>query len=188
MDKLLTYYSLGIGKVYRFIVLHLLWLGFTLFGGILFGIFPATHALLKTMKEPTDLGMGEYSNIFFRTYKSSFIKINQAAIIWLVMFTLMGMNLLIFKDSNLIVYLIVMGMLLLMVLCVLYFLQYFTAEGTIINQIKRSLGYVFLHPRQNIMYMCVLFGLILAVNFSPGITMFCGSSVAAHFIVKSWAI
>lgn len=185
MNKVLNIYSMGIRTIHRFLILQLYWLGFTLLGLVLFGVFPATYALLKTIKKPNDLKAREYFHIFKKVYKENFFKLNQAAIVWQVMFVLMGMNLLIFHDGNIYIYLAVLGMILMMVLCVFHFLQYFKIDRSIIEQVKRSFGYVFLHPRQNVLYMCILFGLILAINFSPGITFFFGSSVAAHFIVKS---
>lgn len=186
MEKVLNIYSKGISKIYRFIVLHLLWLGFTLIGLVVLGIFPATHALLEVMKEPDDLTIGEYYRHFVKSYFGAFVKINQAGIIWQAMFVLISLNALIVVNE--LIQLLVLGMLLLLLLCVVYFFEHFQVEGTIIGQIKLSFGYVFLYPRRNVIYMCVLFCLILAINFSPGITFVCGSSVAAHFIAKTWAV
>lgn len=179
---------MGIGKVYRFLILHLLWLAFTLLGLVFFGFFPATYALFETLKEPTDLTGKEYTKYFIKVYRASFVKMNQAAIIWQVMFVLMGLNLFIFNGSNAMIQFGIIGLLLLMVLCIVYFLQYFTIEMKVMEQIKRSFGYVFLYPKKNIIFMTIIFGLILVINFSPGISLFFGSSVAAHFIVKTCAM
>lgn len=185
VESILNVYAAGIGKVYRFLILHLLWLVFTLLGCIIFGLFPACHALLETMKKSTDLGTKAYFYVFLKSYKTAFLKINQAAIIWFTMFGLMSMNLFIFRDGRIYVQLGIMGMLLLMVLCLIYFFQHFTLYETIIKQIRRSFGYVFMYPKKNIIYMCVIFGCILALQFSPGVTVFFFSSVVAHFIVNS---
>src|SRR5699024_7862976 len=120
VESILNVYAAGIGKVYRFLILHLLWLVFTLLGCIIFGLFPACYALLKTMKKPTDLGTKAYFYVFLKSYKTAFLKINQAAIIWLTMLGLMSMNLFIFHNGSMFVQLVILVMCCLLVFVVIY--------------------------------------------------------------------
>lgn len=188
MEKALNVYAKGIGKIYRFLILHVLWLGFTVVGLGVLGVFPATYALFETVKEPSDLKGKEYFTIFKGIYIRTFWKMNRAGLIWQIMFLLMGMNLFIFYESHIFILITILGMLLLMTLCVIYFLEYFTMDMKILTQIKRSFGYVFLYPKHNVLFMVILFLLLIAINFSPGVTLFFGSSVTAFLFTKVRAV
>src|SRR5690625_2603360 len=72
----------------HFAYLNLLWVGFTLLGGMFFGIFPSTAALF-TIARKTTLGEEEFP--IFRTYLKTFQKeiFRSNGLAWLV--TVMGL-------------------------------------------------------------------------------------------------
>lgn len=185
MNTVLNYYSTIVQHIYRLALLQLYWLLFTCIGLFLFGLFPATYALLEAMKEPIDLTASEYFRKFKTDYKSVFMKINQAAILWMIMSLLMGTNLFIFKQTF-VLQLLVLGLLFVILLSLVYFFRYFTLDMRIMAQVRRSFSYCFLFPKKNIIYLFIFFTVLLAIRFFPGIMFFFCASVTAQFIVRTW--
>lgn len=184
MTLALSKYAYVLQKIYWFAYLQILWILFTMIGFIFLGIFPATHALFTVLKDQKELSSGEAFRKFRGAFTVSFLKINKAAIIWQPMYTIISLNLFIISSDYLFIKVMVTGMLGLILLSMIHFLQYFEVEKPILSQIKRAFSLVFLLPKHNAGYMCVFVLLLLAIAFIPGITFFFGMSLAVFFIVK----
>lgn len=182
MDTVLSYYAISLQKVYKFAYLQVLWLFFTAIGFGVFGVFPATYALLNLLNVQEDLTAKKTFRLFYKVYISSFIPINKAGLIWQVMILLMGANLLLTTSS--ILQLFVIAMLYFILLCMVYFFRYFIQDQPVVRQIKSSFHYVLLYPRKNIRYTIIFIGLFLGINFLPGLTFFFGASVSTYFIIQ----
>jgi uncharacterized membrane protein YesL len=181
MNVILSKYVYVLQKIYWFAYLQVLWMLFTLLGLGVFGIFPATHALITVLKEK-DLSSGEAFREFRNAFTCSFIKLSGAALIWHFMFLLISTNLLIFQS----IYLkyLVMGMIGLLFLSMIHFFQYLEMNQPIVSQVKRAFSFVWVLPKNNAGYFFILVLELLAIAFIPGITFFFGISIAAYFIVK----
>ena len=56
---------------YKFLILNFLWVGFTLLGGVLFGIMPSTIATFYILRK---FVQGDLDLPLFRTYKEVYFK------------------------------------------------------------------------------------------------------------------
>lgn len=181
MSVFLSKYVFVLQKIYWFAYLQMLWMLFTLLGFIVFGSFPATHALFTVLKEK-DLSTGEAFRKFRNAFTSSFVKLNGAAILFGIMFMLISINLFLFQS----IYMkyLVMGMLGLIFISMIHFFQSFETEKSIIFQVKKAFSVVWILPKNNVGYLFIFVLLLLAIAFIPGIAFFFGISVAVFFIVK----
>lgn len=184
LNPALTKYVYVLQKIYWFAYLQILWILFTMCGLILFGLFPATHALFTVLKESEELASGKAFRIFRSAFTSSFMKMNIAVMIWQPMFILIGLNLIIISSDYLFLKWMVLGMLGLILLSIIHFFQTFKQELPIVLQIKNAFFLVFLHPKENVGYMVIFVLLLLSVTFLPGFTFFFGMSVSVYFAVK----
>lgn len=181
MNLVLSKYVMVLQKIYWFAYLQVLWMVFSLVGLVVFGVFPATHALFTVLKEK-DLSSGEAFRQFRNAFAFSFFKMGKAAIIWELMILLISFNL--FIVHSIYMKFLVMGMLGLILLSVIHFFQYFEIENSIIFQVKRAFSFAFILPKNNAGYMLIFVLLLLAIAYIPGITFFFGISVAVFFVVK----
>lgn len=181
LDTILSKYAIVIEKIYWFAYLQVLWVLFSLLGFIVFGIFPATHALMMVLKEK-DLSSIEAFRIFRNAFTRSFIKLSGAGVVFLFMFVLLSINVMIFQ----VVYMkiLALGMLGLVFLSMLHFFQYFELEKPFVYQVKRAFSFVWVLPKNNVGYVLVFMGFILSITFIPGIALFFGVSVTMFFVVK----
>lgn len=184
LDLMLSKYALALQKIYWFAYLQMLWLLFTLCGLIVFGIFPATYALLTMFKDAEELSAREAFHKYKTIFVSSFKTINKAGMIWQSMLFLVATNLLIIPNVGILVQATVIGVLGLTILGIIHFFHYFEMDKSSLFQIKRAFSFVFLQPRENVGYMLILVLLLLATQFIPGITFFYGISTCAYFVAK----
>lgn len=181
--NVLSYYSLIVQKIYRLALFQVLWFCFTLCGGIILGLFPSTYALLEMSRQTEDLQLKEYIQQYKKHFVYAFKKTNKAGVVYLIMLFLMGMNLFIFNELF-IMQMVVLGCMFLILLMILYFLLFFNNELTVIHQWKQSLGNVFLHPKNNLLYVTILIGGYIVSQFSPGLAIFFSVSIATRLIAK----
>ncbi|WP_182200187.1 DUF624 domain-containing protein [Paraliobacillus salinarum] len=181
MNTILSKYAIVIEKIYWFAYLQVLWVLFSLLGFIVFGVFPATHALIMVLKEK-DLSSIEAFRIFRNAFTRSFIKLSGAGIVFLFMFVLLIINVIIFQ----VVYMkvLALGMLGLVFLSMLHFFQYFELGKPIVYQVKRAFSFVWVLPKNNVGYVLAFMGFILSIAFIPGIAFFFGVSITMFFVVK----
>lgn len=177
VETILTQYAKVLQKIYWYAYVQILWVIFTIMGLIIFGIFPATHALLKVMNQQ-DSSSSEIFHEFKQAYRVAFFAINRAAIIWFTMIILLSANLMILPGTQQIIKLIAASMICLLVLCIVHFFHYFRIDESAMKQIKRSFAYTCLHPKQNVGYACIILMLGASILFIPGITCFFGVSVS----------
>src|SRR5699024_11855650 len=96
---------------------------------------------------------------------------NKSLFVYCIILLLIVMNLFIFNDLF-IMQMVVLGCMFLILLMILYFLLFFNNELTVIHQWKQSLGNVFLHPKNNLLYVTILIGGYIVSQFSPGLAIF----------------
>ncbi|WP_257351054.1 DUF624 domain-containing protein [Pseudalkalibacillus decolorationis] len=183
MNTVLTQYASVLQKIYLYAYVQILWLLFTLAGLLIFGLFPATYALLTVMKQQADTSAAAIFHTFREAYRDAFFVINKASIIWITMLLLMITNLLILPDTQQVLKLAVVSMISFLLLCIVHFFNYFQADEHMTVQIKRSFAHACLHPKQNVGYACIFLMLGAALWLIPGITCFFGVSIAAKAII-----
>lgn len=181
---MLSKYAMVLQKLYWFAYLQLLWMLFTLCGLVIFGLFPATYALLTLVKEKEELSSREGFYRFKNIFVSSFKTINKTGLLWQVMVLLLASNLLIIPVENVVVRAAVVAVLGLTILGIVHFLQYFEMDKASIFQIRRAFSFVFLQPRKNVGYMMIFVLLLVAIRFIPGISFFYVVSSCAFFVAK----
>ena len=182
MDNVLVQYASALQKVYWYAYLQVLWVLFTLAGLIIFGIFPATRALMTVMNQQTDTSAVDIFHTFRQAYQEVFFAINKASILWTIMLILMSVNLLILPETQQILRLLALGMICFLLLCIVHFIYFFHYREPTFVQIKQSFAHACLHPRKNVGYACIFLLLGIAILFIPGITCFFGVSVTAKLI------
>lgn len=181
---MLSKYAMVLQKVYWFAYLQLLWMLFTVCGLVIFGLFPATYALLSVVREREELSSLEAFHKFKKLFVSSFKPMNKTGLLWQVMVLLLASNLLIIPVENVVVRAAVVAVLGLTILGVVHFFQYFEPDKASIFQIRRAFSFVFLQPRKNVGYMMILVLLLVAIRFFPGLSFFYAVSSCAYFVVK----
>lgn len=184
LEMMLSKYAMVLQKLYWFAYLQLLWMLFTLCGLIIFGLFPATYALLTVVRESEELSSREAFRKFKNTFVSSFKPINKIGLLWQVMVLLLASNLLILPVEYVVVRVAVVVVLGLTILGVIHFYQYYEMDKASIFQIKRAFSFVFLQPRKNVGYMLIFALLLIAIRFFPGISFFYAVSSCAYFVAK----
>ncbi|WP_408011085.1 YesL family protein [Pseudalkalibacillus sp. A8] len=182
MNTVLTQYANLLQKIYWYAYVQILWILFTLAGLVIFGLFPATYALLKVTKQQTDTSATAIFHVFRQAYRNAFFPINKASIIWITMLILMSSNLLILPGAQPILKLVVISTICFLLLCIVHFFHFFQTDKSTMAQIKRSFAHACLHPKQNVGYACIFLLLGAALWFIPGITCFFGVSITAKAI------
>ncbi len=176
--------------IYRLIVLNFLWMGFTILGLGILGIFPATNALFSVLRKwlmnKKDV---KIASDFVHFYRKDFLKSNAlgyvlsiiAVIIWIDFRYLMsipnlGMSIL----GNFMLLLFAFSILSLFVVFPI-FSQYELSFG---QYVKNALLYPFTH----LLTMIILVGSIFLFDFIvyqvPGFLPFIGVSFPCFFILK----
>lgn len=181
MDTFLSKYAIVIQTIYWFAYLQMLWLIFSLAGLVVFGVFPATYALLSVWKQES-LTSKQTFQIFCEVFRRSFFVMNGAGILYGVMAGLISMNLLFIEAVY--IRLLVLAFLGLIFLSIVHFLQYFERDKPLIHQVKRAFLLLWMLPKSNVGHMGVLVGMLLLVAFMPGLALFFGMSAAMFLVNK----
>src|SRR5699024_8836780 len=176
------HYQAIVQLIYRFFLLQLYWLGFSLLGLIVFGVFPATYSLVLLMREKSQLDAKEMFHLFWQTYRSHWKKMTQGALIWYTMFTLMCFNLLIIEHA--VIRLVVWSILIYMLLALVYFLLTYRANLPVSKQIYLSFGYGFVFPKNNLVILFCIFSLYVGLHYIPGFVFFFGMSLLVFCLSK----
>lgn len=82
-------------SAYRIIYLNLIWLGFVLIGGVVFGLFPACSALVQVLNRHSDQSSDIKSDFvcFKQAYKAVFIFFNKVALLFYLVLGILVVNL-----------------------------------------------------------------------------------------------
>jgi uncharacterized membrane protein YesL len=176
--------------IYRLIFLNVLWIGFTILGLGILGVFPATNALFAVLRKfllnKKDV---KIASDFYHFYRKDFVKSNAlgyiltliAAVIWVdfryfMSITNVGMLIV----GNLMLVLLVF---VLLALCVVFpiFSHYEMSFG---QYVKNALLYPFTHLLPMILFVISIILFDLIVNQLPGFLPFIGISFPCFIMMK----
>lgn len=183
MKQLSASYANVIQKVYQLALLQIHWLFFTIIGAGVFGVLPATHTLIEIMKQKEERTAKNTFSVFWQCYWHHWRPLNMAGLVWLVMFLLMGMNMIIFTHQPMML-LIVCAVFVYMLLSLIYFLLLFQPAKPILKQIYHAFAYGFAFPKNNLWILFGLFILYVGIQLIPGMMFFFGVSVCIYFFLK----
>ncbi|MCR6112147.1 DUF624 domain-containing protein [Bacillus sp. A301a_S52] len=84
----------------RLVYINFLWAFFTLCGGIIFGAFPATMAMFTVIRsfQHTNDGLISTFNLFFKSFKSAFLKSNLLNVIFMSVISISLANIVFFSQ------------------------------------------------------------------------------------------
>ncbi|WP_307323594.1 YesL family protein [Evansella vedderi] len=178
-------------KVMLLAYLNILWVVFSLVGGVLFGIYPSTIALFSLMKTWRE---GNSDKVCFQEYKrifkSQFISGNRLGVYITILLGIMMLNgiLLYFNQSTakpLLFVLFIISFVLTVVLMLYVFPVYVYFRTVPTNTLVYALIIGMAHPLRTL-YLSIISFLILVVVYSTaGLPIFFGVSVVAFIAMKS---
>lgn len=92
----------GVDWTLKIALLNMLWIGTTLLGGIIFGIFPATVALYAVVRQLLlkKKEMGEIYQLFWTYYKTEFRKSNSLGLVITGLAVIFTVNILFYLGMN----------------------------------------------------------------------------------------
>lgn len=175
VNQLVGPYTSIVNTIYRLLLLQIYWLLFTLLGLVVWGILPATYALIVCMRDENQLDARRMFQKFWLSYKKNWKKFISAASVWYVMFILMSINIIIIQHE--VILILVLGTIIYMALAFIYFLLKYESTISLGRQIYYSFAYTFLFPKNNIIILVCLFSLYVGIQYVPGIIFFFGISV-----------
>lgn len=176
--------------VYKFLILNFLWVGFTLLGGILFGIMPSTVAIFyilrKFVQGDLDIPLFKtYKEVYFKEFKNS----NMCGMFFGGIFLFLAFDLnVLFKIKatySIILYILVMAVLFYVAIAFIYFFPtYVHFELKLKDYIKNSFILSLISPIQTIIVI-VSFGILSAlVKFMPGLIPFFFIVIPCYITMK----
>lgn len=187
MGRLLTgIYSLC-KWITHFAYLNLLWLGFTLFGGVIFGIFPSTIAMF-TVARRSNRGEEGFSvfKLFLQTYRKEFLPINglgwslvAIGLVWFFdLHFFRGFDGMFYSVMN---YLMVVIGVIYIVLLIYIFPVYVHYELKLYQYIKQTVMVAFLSPANLFLMIVGTLGIYyFYISFPAFIPLF-GLSIIVYF-------
>lgn len=175
----------------KFAYLNLLWLGFTLVGLVLLGLFPATAAMFAVIRKWL---MGETDIPIFRTFwgnfRTEFLKSNGVGLILVIVGGLIVLDLIFVKNSNggfirliqIPIYLFSFAA----VMTTLYvFPVYVHYELKLIHIFKNSFLMMVINPLENLVMIISLITVFFVSKYIPGLGFFFGGSLSATIIMAA---
>lgn len=187
-----TYYDYAI-KLMKLMYLNLLWIVFTLLGLGIFGLLPATTAVFAvTRKWNTGIKDFPIFNTFWEIYKKEFVQSNLYGLVFIGVSYLLLVSYRILRTQITLPYLIasyiVIGLLLLLLIGITYFFPiYVHFDLKKSDYLKWPLIIGINHP---ILTLILVGGVglmqYLALEYSPGILLFLGTSLTAYIV--SWGV
>lgn len=175
---------------YKFLILNFLWVGFTLLGGILFGIMPSTiatfHILRKFVQGDLDIPLFKtYKDVYFKEFKNA----NICGLFFAGVFLFLAFDLnILFKIEatySTILYILVMSVLFYVTIAFIYFFPtYVHFELNLKDYIKNSFILSLISPIQTFIVIIAFGALFTLVKFMPGLIPFFFVVVPCYLIMK----
>ncbi|WP_440894766.1 YesL family protein [Amphibacillus sp. Q70] len=173
----------------RLAILNLLWLGFTLLGLGIFGLFPATVAMFvvirRWIRNETDLPI---FRTYWKAFREEFLKANgYGSIIFLI--GVMIYADLIFMSVNestgmLFIHIPLYMFLIFVVLTLLYlFPVYVHYDLSFFKTIQHAFLIMMIHPLHNVAMIIGIAATVVVMNYIPGLTFFFGGSFMALLLM-----
>jgi uncharacterized membrane protein YesL len=173
--------------LYRIMLLNLMWIGFTLLGGIIFGLFPATVSLFSVMRKwlrgEADISVVSH---FIETYKESFVKSNMAGLVILGIGIFLSVDLYISQKylGNFFVHLVLLFLFFLYGLTVLFFFPTFVhLEMKSLSYLKQSFFMTFIRPLQSLLISVIFMMIMVIVSVFPFLMVFFAGPMLAYPIM-----
>ncbi|UOE93581.1 DUF624 domain-containing protein [Alkalihalobacillus sp. LMS39] len=186
-SKLLVVFSWFV----RFTYINLLWILFSVLGGIIFGFMPATAAMFAVMRKWL-LGEREKSLFpqFFSYYKKDFLKLNGLGLILLLIGSVLYVNFsfLITIDSVL-SFILLIGIVILSFLYVVVVIHFFPIfvhfQMPLFQYLNMALTIGLFQPFRTLSYILTTFILIYLLLSFPGALPFLSGSILAFIVMSS---
>lgn len=185
------------GKLYRlseFIMaiayLNILWIIFTLFGGIILGIHPASIALVACIK---DWRENDVEQVNFRNFKENFKKeFKQANILGIFITLLVSVSVIngsfVYANRAIVHPVLTMtfmiAVIVLMVLLIYVYPVYVYFRKSTVTTIVYSITIGMAHPFMTFMILVFVSLLFIGIYSTSGLALFFGVSALAYVIVK----
>jgi uncharacterized membrane protein YesL len=175
----------------KFAYINLLWIGFSLAGLLVFGLFPATISMFTIIRKWI-MGEGDIPvfRTFWTTYKSEFFRSNGLGLLVAVVCGLIILDLVFMKNLGdgfmnpiqiplyLFMFAVVMTMFYLFPVYVHYNLK-------LIQMIKNSFLMMLISPIENLVMIAGIGAVYFVVKFIPGLGIFFGGSLCAAIIMAA---
>lgn len=175
----------------KFAYINLLWIGFSLVGLVVLGLFPATISMFTVIRKWM---MGERDipifQTFWITYKSEFLRSNGLGLLVAIVCGLIVLNLVFMKNFGTVftsaiqipLYMFIFAA----VMTMLYlFPVYVHYELKLIQMIKNSFLMMLINPLENLVMIAGIGAMFFVVKFIPGLGFFFGGSLSAALIMAS---
>lgn len=175
----------------KFAYINLLWIGFSLVGLVVLGLFPSTISMFTVIRKWI---LGERDipifQTFLITYKSEFHRSNGLGLLVAIVCGLIALNLVFMKNFGTVftsaiqipLYMFMFAA----VMTMLYlFPVYVHYELKLIQIIKNSFLMMLIHPLENLVMLAGMVAMFLVVKFVPGLGFFFGGSLSAAIIMAS---
>jgi uncharacterized membrane protein YesL len=175
----------------KFAYINLLWIGFTLVGLVVLGLFPATISMFTVIRKWI-MGEGDIPifQTFWATYKSEFLRSNGLGLLIAIVSGLIVLDLVFMKNlgngfTNAIQIPLYMFMFA-VVMTMFYLLPiYVHYELKLIQMIKNSFFMMLINPLENLVMIAGIAAMFFVVKFIPGLGFFFGGSLSAAIIMAS---
>ncbi|MDF1511143.1 DUF624 domain-containing protein [Robertmurraya sp. DFI.2.37] len=176
----------------RFAYLQLLWILFSLIGGIILGIFPATVAMFaiirKWLRGNTEISLFP---VFWSFYKNEFHKSNQVGLILYLLIFIIGIDFIyLYENSGQLTWVQapLFAFMLLSLLFVSYLFPAFVHfELNHFSIMKHAFFMMLVHPLHSLLMLLSLLSLAVIVYYIPAFGFIFGASSSA-FITMSLAL
>ncbi|PWU70151.1 YesL family protein [Gracilibacillus dipsosauri] len=188
MEKLTDIIRVFCIYLLQLVYLNLLWFLFTIFGLIVFGIVPATLAVCKVQQHLlTEKHVPSIWRLFWRSYRSHFVKVNQLAIVLgLIGFVIYFDMQFFMNQDSLFGYIISVGMYIMSVwfmITLLYIIPtYLRYQLSLFGYMKYAFIVGMLNPIKTIGFAIALIGVIYVSLAFPQLLFSIGVSLT-FFIV-----
>ena len=174
----------------KFAYLNLLWILFTLLGGVFLGLFPSTISMFAVvrawLKGDTDISV---FRTFWKHYRDEFLKSNRLGVFVAVLIVFIALDIFYIQssESNLLhwTYLPLFAFMLLFVMFLFYLFPSFVHFDTKLGQVIKNAFFIMLiNPLTTILIFLCLIPFIYLISILPAIGFIFGGSVYAFISMR----
>lgn len=176
----------GCQFIMKLTYLNLLWISFTLLGFVLVGIFPATVAVLSTIRKWSYQDENTIWKDFIDAYKREFLKSNLYGWVWLIIiaFFIIGLDLLSVSFHPYVYFSVVACILILLIVSLYCPFLYIHYQLSFITYMKTAFVLTFLYPHFTILIVVSFLFCYLLFSVIPGLIPFFIISLPAWMAVS----
>lgn len=174
----------------KFAYLNLLWILFTILGGVIFGFFPSTISMFAIVREwlkgETDIPL---FSTFWKCYRDEFVKSNLLGVIVTLITTIIVLDIFYIQstDSNLLTwtYLPLFAFMLIFIMFLFYLFPSFVHFNLKLGQvIKNSFFIMLINPITTLLIFLSLLPFFYLISLLPAIGFIFGGSVYAFISMR----